>query len=315
MATLPEVRPEVLSMPHKGFVMQTGGSARRSIIKNNGFDDYRITGVPGHTHNSSAMISVTADYERRRGVTSTISRDIWADEDIELDEEDFVDSIEPDDADERYERAIERGIGKMTLIPENCQHSIDEPTRSIAEIRTIVTPKDRLKSLTYVNNDFGWVDPASGELETFNTCEPVQVNFFGYSGTPELSIDGLKIDIQSPIYIGSTTNRVHRYVIATQGASAAGGAQNWDGNVAFYWDEKDKLYRSRPFDKFFTAVELKTQNASVSQTQEIIGKCPRIDKVINVVGGGGGTVTISAAAQMDVVAAGTTPNRLVVSQD
>ena len=60
---LPEVRPAVESMPHEGFVMQTGGSARRSTIKNNGLD-----GVPGHTHNASAMISVTADYSRTRTV-------------------------------------------------------------------------------------------------------------------------------------------------------------------------------------------------------------------------------------------------------
>ena len=59
---LPEVRPLVESMPHEGFVMQTGGSARRSFIKNNGFAHYFVHGVPGHTHNSSAMLSVTADY-------------------------------------------------------------------------------------------------------------------------------------------------------------------------------------------------------------------------------------------------------------
>ena len=46
---LPEVRPAVESMPHEGFVMQTGGSARRSTIKNNGLDTYYVTGVPGHT--------------------------------------------------------------------------------------------------------------------------------------------------------------------------------------------------------------------------------------------------------------------------
>ncbi len=42
---LPEVRPLVESMPHEGFVMQTGGSARR-FIKNNGFDHYFVHGVP-----------------------------------------------------------------------------------------------------------------------------------------------------------------------------------------------------------------------------------------------------------------------------
>lgn len=50
---LPEVRPSVESMPHEGFVMQTGGSARRSIIKNDGSDTYHVHGVPGHTHNAS----------------------------------------------------------------------------------------------------------------------------------------------------------------------------------------------------------------------------------------------------------------------
>ena len=65
---LPEVRPSVESMPHEGFVMQTGGSARRSIIKNDGSDTYHVHGVPGHTHNASAMISVTADYTKTRTI-------------------------------------------------------------------------------------------------------------------------------------------------------------------------------------------------------------------------------------------------------
>ena len=316
MAHLPEVRPEVVSMPIEGFIMQTGGSARRSFIKNTGNNDYFVHGVPGHTHNASAMISVTADYERRRGVTSTIDREVWADEDILLAEEHFVDSIEPEDAEDRYERSIERGIGSMTLIPENCQHTINEPTRSISEIRSIVTPKDQIKSMTYVNNEFGWVSPVTGELDDFNNCEPVQVNFFGYSALPELITDELgRVDIQSPVYIGALSNRTHRYLIADRGASAPGGAQNWDGNVPFYWEEQERVYRSRPFDKYFTAVELKTDYASASNTLEIIGKCPRIDKVIAVAGGGGGQITIPANAQMDVVAAGKTFNRLVVSND
>ena len=79
---LPEVRPLVASMPHEGFVMQTGGSARRSTIKNNGFDHYFVHGVPGHTHNASAMISVTADYSEKRGVTEHISAGVWAEEKV-----------------------------------------------------------------------------------------------------------------------------------------------------------------------------------------------------------------------------------------
>ena len=47
---LPEVQPIVTSMPAKGYELQTGGSARRSFIKNTD-DTYFIHGVPGHTHN------------------------------------------------------------------------------------------------------------------------------------------------------------------------------------------------------------------------------------------------------------------------
>ena len=110
-------------MPHEGYVMQTGGSARRSFIKNNGSDTYYVHGVPGHTHNASAMISVTADYSRQLDDALTMSGD-WADEDVVLNVGDYTDSVEPDDATELYDRAVERGIGSITLIPENCQHTI-----------------------------------------------------------------------------------------------------------------------------------------------------------------------------------------------
>ena len=63
-----EVRPLVKPMPMSGFRLQTGGSARRRIIKpthklasTDQFpiqNEYRVSGVPGHTHNSSAVASV-----------------------------------------------------------------------------------------------------------------------------------------------------------------------------------------------------------------------------------------------------------------
>ena len=71
----------------------------------------------------------------------------------------LTDSIDPDNADERYERAIERCIGYITLQPENCMSSIREPTRSIGEVRTLVTPKARLNTLTYVEEQGGWRVP------------------------------------------------------------------------------------------------------------------------------------------------------------
>ena len=134
---LPEVRPSVESMPHEGFVMQTGGSARRTFIKNDGSNTYYVHGVPGHTHNASGMISVTADYSKQLEEPLIINQD-WANEVINLAAGQYTDSIEPDDAPQIYDRAIERGIGSITLIPENCQHIIKEPARSISEIRTIV---------------------------------------------------------------------------------------------------------------------------------------------------------------------------------
>ena len=72
-----EVRPQVKRMPMGGFVLQTGGSARRRTIKplntqaaTDQFpirNEYRITGVPGHTHNSSAVASVLVDLSKQRG--------------------------------------------------------------------------------------------------------------------------------------------------------------------------------------------------------------------------------------------------------
>ena len=105
---LPEVQPIVTSMPAKGYELQTGGSARRSFIKNTD-DTYFIHGVPGHTHNASAMISVTAEYSRKREVDNTIN-DSWCYTTFTLDADDYTDSIDLRDRDERFDRAIERGI-------------------------------------------------------------------------------------------------------------------------------------------------------------------------------------------------------------
>ena len=130
---LPEVQPLVTSMPDRGYELQTGGSARRSFIKNTD-DTYFIHGVPGHTHNASAMISVTAEYTRQRGIVRTIDTS-WAYDPVVMAAEDYTDSIEPRDKDKRFDRAIERGIGRIIMIPENTNHKIEEPVRSISEIR------------------------------------------------------------------------------------------------------------------------------------------------------------------------------------
>ena len=70
------------------------------------------------------------------------------------------------------------------MIPENTNHIIEEPVKSISEIRTIVSPKDQLSTLTYVSNVHGdgWVDPVTGVGSTFNRDDPVMVNFYSYEG-------------------------------------------------------------------------------------------------------------------------------------
>ena len=237
---LPEVQPLVTSMPDKGYELQTGGSARRSFIKNTD-DTYFIHGVPGHTHNASAMISVTANYTRKRGIVRTINKS-WANDAVVMAAEDYTDSIEPRDKEERFDRAIERGIGRIILIPENTNHMIEEPVRSISEIRTIVSPKDQLKTLTYINNVHGdgWVDPVTGTAgSVFNRDEPVNINFYSYEGVPQLdtAVNG-EGTMLHPVYVANPSDNTIRYAITGPGSEDAAGAKLWNGNVPFYWDEE-----------------------------------------------------------------------------
>ena len=90
-----EVRPQVLRMPKTGFSLQTGGSARRRIIKpqykQTATDQfpienrYRVSGVPGHTHNSSAVLSVLVDLKRDRNFNA-ILHNVWAHDAIDFEE-------------------------------------------------------------------------------------------------------------------------------------------------------------------------------------------------------------------------------------
>ena len=255
---LPEVQPIVTSMPDRGYDLQTGGSARRSFIKNTD-DTYFIHGVPGHTHNASAMISVTAEYSRKREIDSTINTS-WAFNEVVLEDDDYTDSIDLRDRDERFDRAIERGIGRIIMIPENTNHMIEEPVRSISEIRTIVSPKDQLKTLTYVSNVHGdgWVDPDSGTADTaFERDNPVMVNFYSYEGTPRLELDGaLHGTMRQPVYIANPNVNTIRYAITGAGSYDAAGNDMWDGNVPFFWDEEARRYVSDPFTVFFPAYKL-----------------------------------------------------------
>ena len=89
-----EVRPKVLQMPQDGFVMQTGGSARMRTIKPSIAQtltssypvqaQYKVTGVPGHTHNASAVLSVLCDLRRQRGTDLTSVAGVWSSQALAL---------------------------------------------------------------------------------------------------------------------------------------------------------------------------------------------------------------------------------------
>jgi len=138
-----EVRPKVLQMPQSGFHLQTGGSARKRNIKptqkqtlTTSFPNqthYLVSGVPGHTHNASAVLSVLCDLKRERGVGLTAAAGIWSEQKMEMEQKDPGDSEVIADDDPRLERALERGIGEICLRPENCHEEIREPVRSISD--------------------------------------------------------------------------------------------------------------------------------------------------------------------------------------
>ena len=174
-------------MPQSGFQLQTGGSARRRNIKptstqtlTTSFPNqthYRVGGVPGHTHNASAVLSVLCDLQRERGTALSSDPMQWSEEKMEMKADEPGDSEIIADDDPRLERALERGIGEICLRPENCHEEIREPVRSISEVRTLVAPDDRLQTLTYVEEVGGFVSK-NGEAY-ISDYEDVYVNILG----------------------------------------------------------------------------------------------------------------------------------------
>ena len=69
-------------MPTTGWYCQTSGSARRRVTKNTSPSEtegvYDVKGVPGHTHNASAVISVDADYTKYRTSSITVDNNVWS---------------------------------------------------------------------------------------------------------------------------------------------------------------------------------------------------------------------------------------------
>ena len=259
---LPEVVQEVHSMPTTGWFIQTSGSARRRIAKNSGNSEagvYDVAGVPGHTHNSSAVVSVDADYTRYRETPITVPALVWAHGALNLPVHLLTDSVEPEDAEERYDRAIEHCVGYMSLFPENCTGNIREPTRSIGEIRTLVAPKARLDTLTYVEERRGWripdptaFAPAAAGAPNPGERAPLVSDF------PAVYLDmrclgqviPATVDLDS--VVGScyfqSDNYAYRIVSAADGLGTIGTLANgspWDGTLKFEWDSTRRRYSTR----------------------------------------------------------------------
>ena len=137
-----EVRPKVLQMPLSGYLLQTGGSARRRIIKpaskqtaTTSFPiqaHYDVGGVPGHTHNTSAVLSVLCDMKRTRGITFESPPMRWSEHYLRFAAAEPGDSEAIVNEDLRFDRALERGIGEICLRPANCHDEIREPVDSNA---------------------------------------------------------------------------------------------------------------------------------------------------------------------------------------
>ena len=173
--TLIDVRPVVRNMRPDGYVLQTGGSATRKVIEMEGNQArplFRVTGVPLHTHNTSALLQVEAKniFPVATNATLISHAGEFSEEKIEIRAGDYVDhsALPREEIEARFKRAIEWGIGRIDLQPENSRNKISEPTRAISEIRTLVCPREIRESSTFIEEKFTLTDrEGNGLLTTF----------------------------------------------------------------------------------------------------------------------------------------------------
>ena len=276
-------------MPHDGYFLRTGGSARRRVIKPTSKQtltdrfpiptvNYKVSGVPGHTHNSSAVLSVLCDLQKTRGRNIDMAARVWCEEKTQMEEKDPGDSEVVDNEDARFERALERGIGEICMRPENCHEEIREPVRSISEIRTLVAPSDRLQTLTYVEELGGFVNQdGTPFLSDYND---VFVNILG--DTDPIRTETVVADVANltraslhtrdvPMFghgLGDPTQLV--VLIGREAAASAGTLEDgsaWNGVVRFRWDPDAFVYRS---DSFVVTLNRCHQIASYYQPATLV---------------------------------------------
>ena len=276
-------------MPHDGYFLRTGGSARRRVIKPTSKQtltdrfpiptvNYKVSGVPGHTHNSSAVLSVLCDLQKTRGRNIDMAARVWCEEKTQMEEKDPGDSEVVDNEDARFERALERGIGEICMRPENCHDEIREPVRSISEIRTLVAPSDRLQTLTYVEELGGFVNQdGTPFLSDYND---VFVNILG--DTDPIRTETVVADVANLTRASLHTRDVPMFghglddptqlvvLIGREAAASAGTLEDgsaWNGVVRFRWDPDAFVYRS---DSFVVTLNRCHQIASYYQPATLI---------------------------------------------
>ena len=156
-----DVRPIVRNMRPQGYMMQTGGSATRKVVLAEGTKlnpMFRITGVPRHTHNASALLVI--DVDGTNPLREPVDRVVSLAEEFSVDPVllEAGDRIEarfgPTDREEILKscnRLIEFGVGSIEIKPENCVNNVIAPTRTVAEIRTLVSPEESRNCCTYID--------------------------------------------------------------------------------------------------------------------------------------------------------------------
>ncbi|MAW76104.1 MAG: hypothetical protein CMJ95_01770, partial [Planctomycetes bacterium] len=255
---LPEVRPVVTDMPEETYQAVTGGSARSRELPLLGGHIYDVRGVPGHTHNASATVSISGDFTRMRTADLDLANDWYAEIADDLGDNMYDDSepFVPDTELLQYERAIEKAVGRVRVIPENCHQEIDEPTRAIAEIRTIVTAKAVLKSMTYVEELGTYVDAVTGIDASDDFVDSVQVHMFGY--------DGCKHNAANRLASTKIFNNLQTltYKVLSRGVHTAG--PSWDGNRTFTFDSIKRTYKAPELKVRLLVQEVGTPDANTN---------------------------------------------------
>ena len=274
---LAEVRPMVTNMPDQQYVAQTDGSARMRIAK---FEDgrYRVRGIPGHTHNATAICSLEADFTEKRTYDLPVSHTFAYRDDEKYEENEYRESLifefgdgsDFDITKSTFDRAIEKAVGRIRVIPENCHNEIEEPCRSIAEVRTIVSSKDQLNSLTYVDERGNMVYPENGRDATQEFVGTVPVYILGLRGTfqgPHAGADDYNRYSETRVVLTNSDHRIVKaFALVNDDAMTLVSGGKWDGTRNYVWDGDAHNYTAPAFSVLVNAMTVDVSGGTSAAT-------------------------------------------------